>query len=80
VFVGDDQGTGIVNTLLYDMPWAKSHPAFRAIGAAWLVVDMALFVLFISLTITRYILYPPFFLAMLQHETHSLFLGTIPMG
>lgn len=74
------QGTGIVNTLLFDMPWAKAHPTFRAIGAAWLVMDILLFLFFISLTITRYILYPPFFVAMLRHETHSLFLGTIPMG
>lgn len=28
----------------------------------------------------RYSLYPAFFFAMLNNETHSLFLGTIPMG
>ncbi|KAM0791661.1 hypothetical protein ACM66B_006097 [Microbotryomycetes sp. NB124-2] len=73
-------GTGIVNTLLFDLPWQRSHAAFRAIGAGFLVLDMFLFIGFTLITIARYSLYPRIFLVMLQHETHSLFLGTIPMG
>lgn len=41
---------------------------------------MALFLAFTIITIARYVAYPRFFLVMLGHETHSLFLGTIPMG
>ncbi|ORY73240.1 voltage-dependent anion channel-domain-containing protein [Leucosporidium creatinivorum] len=73
-------GTGIVNTLLFDLPWEATHPAFRGIGAAFLVFDMGLFVAFTIISITRYALFPKIFLVMLAHETHSLFLGTIPMG
>lgn len=74
------QGTGIVNTLLFDLPWQASHPAFRAIGSAFLILDIALFLAFSFITILRYALHPAIFLAMLKNETHSLFLGTIPMG
>jgi tellurite resistance protein TehA-like permease len=74
------QGTGIVNTLLFDLPWKATHPTFRAIGAAFLVFDMGLFISFTIISLLRYSLYPAFFLVMLKHETHSLFLGTIPMG
>ncbi|SGY20738.1 BQ5605_C016g08135 [Microbotryum silenes-dioicae] len=73
-------GTGIVNTLLFDLPWDETHAAFRAIGAAFLVLDIILWVVFLVLTVSRYIMYPRFFTAMVTHETHSLFLGTIPMG
>ncbi|GAA5869993.1 hypothetical protein JCM3774_004332 [Rhodotorula dairenensis] len=73
-------GTGIVNTLLFDLPWASAHPTFRAIGCAFLIVDMILFGAFTFLTVLRYYLSPRIFIAMLRHETHSLFLGTIPMG
>lgn len=73
-------GTGIVNTLLFDLPWRSTHAAFRAIGAAFLLFDIALFVAFATITILRYALYPRFFMVMVLDNTHSLFLGTIPMG
>ena len=74
------QGTGIVNILLFGLPWLESHAAFRAIGCAFLVGNMILFGAFTFLTLLRYYLSPRIFIAMLHHETHSLFLGTIPMG
>ncbi|BGP36173.1 Plasma membrane sulfite pump involved in sulfite metabolism [Rhodotorula kratochvilovae] len=73
-------GTGIVNTLLFLLPWKSSHAAFRAIGCAFLILDIVLFAAFTVLTVARYTLYPRIFMAMLRHETHSLFLGCIPMG
>lgn len=73
-------GTGICNTLLFLLPWRSTHPTFRAIGAAFLILDIALFILFSIFTISRYVLYPEIFPAMLNHPVHSLFLGTIPMG
>ncbi|GAA6025962.1 hypothetical protein JCM8202_004286 [Rhodotorula sphaerocarpa] len=73
-------GTGIVNILLFDLPWKATHAAFRGIGCAFLVGDIILFAAFTFLTILRYYLSPRIFMVMLHHETHSLFLGTIPMG
>ncbi|KAL8277179.1 hypothetical protein RQP46_010427 [Phenoliferia psychrophenolica] len=74
------KGTGIVNTLLFSIPFPSVHPAFRAIGAGFLIFDIILFLAFSLISIIRYSLYPAFFFAMLNNETHSLFLGTIPMG
>lgn len=73
-------GTGICNSLLFLLPWESTHPTFRAIGAAFLILDIALFLFFSFLTIARYTMYPAIFPAMLSHPVHSLFLGTIPMG
>ncbi|GAA6008114.1 hypothetical protein JCM10207_007034 [Rhodosporidiobolus poonsookiae] len=73
-------GTGIVNTLLFLIPFSGPHAAFRALGACFLVFDMLLFAAFSLLTLARYWLYPKIFWAMIRHETHSLFLGCIPMG
>jgi len=73
-------GTGICNTLLFLLPWRSTHAAFGAIGAAFLVLDFAIFLFFSMITIFRYTMYPQIFAAMLTHPVHSLFLGTIPMG
>ncbi|GAA5923497.1 uncharacterized protein JCM15063_003665 [Sporobolomyces koalae] len=73
-------GTGIVNSLFFNLPWESSHAVFRKLGAAWLVLAMLLFAVFSFLTIMRYTIYPKIFHVMLRHETHSLFLGCIPMG
>lgn len=73
-------GTGICNILLFLLPWHSTHAAFQAIGAAFLVIDLVLFLSFSMLTILRYTMYPQIFWAMLTHPVHSLFIGTIPMG
>jgi len=73
-------GTGIQNSLLFSLPWKSTHAVFRAIGAGFLIIDITVFIVFSFMTIARYSLYPRIFRAMLSHDTHSLFLGTIPMG
>ncbi|GAA5909046.1 Ssu1p [Sporobolomyces salmoneus] len=73
-------GTGIINSLMYNLPWESSHAVFRGLGAAWLILAMIMFLVFSILTITRYTIYPRIATVMLKHETHSLFLGCIPMG
>ncbi|GAA5961255.1 hypothetical protein JCM3765_002886 [Sporobolomyces pararoseus] len=73
-------GTGIVNSLFFNLPWESSHAVFRALGAAWLVLAMILFSVFSLLTIARYTIYPRIALVMLRHETHALYLGCVSMG
>ena len=73
-------GTGICNTLLFLLPWQSTHTVFRAIGAAFLILDILIFIVFTAMTVARYSLYPEIFMAMLGHPVHSLFLGTLPMG
>jgi len=73
-------GTGMQNTLLFYLPWADTHPTFRLVGAGFLILDICLFICFAVITVVRYTLYPEIFNMVLSHDTHSLFLGTIPMG
>ncbi|GAA5886678.1 hypothetical protein JCM16303_001407 [Sporobolomyces ruberrimus] len=73
-------GTGIVNSLFFNLPWTSSHAVFRALGACFLILSTLMFITFSILTITRYTIYPRIAIVMLKHETHSLFLGCIPMG
>lgn len=73
-------GTGIVNTLLFNVPYPSVHPALRAVGSAFLLFDIVLFLAFSSILVARYSLHPAFIRLTLENESHSLFLGTIPMG
>lgn len=73
-------GTGIVNTLLFNVPYSSVHPALRAIGTAFLIFDILLFLSFSAILLARYSLHPAFIKLTLENESHSLFLGTIPMG
>lgn len=73
-------GTGIVNTLLFNVPYASVHPALRAVGTSFLLFDIILFLAFSAILLARYSLHPAFIRLTLQNESHSLFLGTIPMG
>ena len=71
-------GTGIVSILLFNLP-------YNAKWIYWLsvivfVLNIFLFILFLSITILRYILWPEIWTAMISHPTQSLFLGTFPMG
>ena len=73
-----NMGTGIVSILLFEMP-------YNARWLYWLSVvvfalNVFLFVIFLILSLLRYILYPRLWRAMLRHPTQSLFLGTFPMG
>ncbi|KEI37788.1 uncharacterized protein L969DRAFT_89761 [Mixia osmundae IAM 14324] len=73
-------GTGIVHTLLFLLPWPSTHAVFRDIGLVFLVATMLLFICFSIAHVSRYIIFRGIFGVMIRHESHSLFLGTIPMG
>ena len=73
-----NMGTGIISILLHTTP--HSFPGLDYIAIVFYLLNITLFVLFISLTIARYVLYPWVFMRMLQHSTQSLFIGTLPMG
>lgn len=68
-------GTGICNTLLFNLPWESTHARFRDIGAAFLALDILICILFSAITVLRYALWPEIARVMLSNETHSLFLG-----
>ncbi|CAE6448168.1 unnamed protein product [Rhizoctonia solani] len=73
-------GTGVNVILLLTLPWPSILQFVRPIAAFFLILDIVLFALFSGTIITRYTLHPEIVGLTLGHATHSLFLGTIPMG
>lgn len=71
-------GTGIVSTLLYGLPY--SFRGLKVIADIIFGLNAFLFVLFLSLTVARYAIWPRMLPVMLYHPGQSLFLGTLPMA
>lgn len=57
------------------MPWRSTHPAFRGIGAGFLLLAIIEFIFFAVLSTIRYVLFPEIIAVLVAHEVHSLFLG-----
>ncbi|CUA76661.1 Sulfite efflux pump SSU1 [Trichophyton rubrum] [Rhizoctonia solani] len=73
-------GTGVNAILLLTLPWSSILQVVRPIATFFLILDIILFALFSGTIITRYTMHPEIIGLTLSHATHSLFLGTIPMG
>ncbi|KAI5452792.1 Plasma membrane sulfite pump involved in sulfite metabolism [Naganishia albida] len=73
-----NMGTGITSILLYTLPY--QFRGLKTIGIIIFFLNLALFMLFLLMSILRYIIWPNVFRKMLLHPQQSLFLGTFPMG
>jgi tellurite resistance protein TehA-like permease len=73
-----NMGTGIVSILLHNLPY--NGPWLQYISYIFFALNVALFVLFLLLSLLRYTLYPRIWKAMIRHPAQSLFLGCFPMG
>lgn len=71
-------GTGIVSILLNTLPYNGNWLYW--ISVVVFAFNVLLFMVFLLVSILRYILYPEIFPVMVTHPTQSLFLGTFPMG
>ena len=71
-------GTGIVSVLLHNLPYNGAWLYYLSIVV--FVLNVVLYILFLAITILRYILWPQLFGLMIRHHHQSLFLGTIPVG
>jgi len=71
-------GTGIVSILLYNLPYNASW--IRYISYGFFLLNLALFSIFLAITLLRYILYPEIWTVVIRHPTMSHFLGCIPMA
>lgn len=73
-----NMGTGIVSILLHQLPYQ-----FRGLGIIANIIfglNVVLFLLFLLISIARYVIWPRMWPTMLFHPTQSLFLGTFSMG
>ncbi|TVY42240.1 Sulfite efflux pump [Lachnellula occidentalis] len=73
-----NMGTGIVSILLHNLPY--NGPWLYWISVVIFCLNVALFIIFLSISILRYTLYPATWKAMIRHPAQSQFLGTFPMG
>lgn len=71
-------GTGIVALIIAESPLASE--LFWQMGAGLWLLNIILFVAFLSLYALRWIYYPVEAKQIFQHPNMSLFLGAIPMG
>ncbi|OGM47880.1 sulfite efflux pump SSU1 [Aspergillus bombycis] len=73
-----NMGTGIVSILLNTLPYNGQWLYY--ISIIIFILNVACFMVFLIITLLRYILYPDIFEVMVTHPVQSLFLGTFPMG
>ena len=73
-----NMGTGIVSILLNRLPYNATWLYY--ISVAVFVLNIALFLLFLGITVLRYAMFRGLWSVMIQHPVQSLFLGTFPMG
>ncbi|KAF7189677.1 Sulfite efflux pump SSU1 [Pseudocercospora fuligena] len=73
-----NMGTGITSILLHNLPYNVEW--LQYISYIIFALNVLLFVIFLSTSILRYVLYPKIWSAMIRHPAQSLFLGTLPMG
>ncbi|KAB8259911.1 malate permease [Aspergillus pseudonomiae] len=73
-----NMGTGIVSILLNTLPYNGQWLYYISIIV--FILNVAYFIVFLAITLLRYILYPEIFEVMVTHPVQSLFLGTFPMG
>ena len=71
-------GTGIVSILLHNLPYNATWLYW--ISVIFFALNVFLFIVFLIISIARYVLYPEIWSVMVRHPTQSLFLGTFPMG
>ncbi|KAG9940729.1 putative C4-dicarboxylate transporter/malic acid transport protein, partial [Aureobasidium melanogenum] len=73
-----NMGTGIVSTLLHNLPYNGRWLYW--ISVVIFCLNILLFIIFMTISVIRYIYFNGLLKAMLQHPVQSLFLGTVPMG
>ncbi|KAI6781309.1 uncharacterized protein J7T54_004082 [Emericellopsis cladophorae] len=73
-----NMGTGITSILLHNLPYNARPVQYVSYGIFGL--NVVLFLTFLGISLTRYIVYPKIWTAMIKHPAQSLFLGTFPMG
>lgn len=71
-------GTGMVSILLHQLPYTT--PWLSIISITIFCLNTMIFVLFLAVSVARYVLYPEIWSVMVRHLTQSLFLGTVPMA
>lgn len=70
--------TGVISIMLHQLPYNGS--GLQVISTICFVFNLTIFLLFTTISVLRYTLYPHIFPAVLRHPHQSLFLATFPVG
>lgn len=73
-------GTGVVSIIFHSYPYGTPSNAMNILSLIFFFLDLILFVLFLSMSVARYALFPGSWRDMLRHPVQSLYLGCFPMG
>ena len=73
-----NMGTGIASILLHNLPYNGDWLYW--ISVAIFCLNILLFLLFLAISVLRYLMYRGFFVFMIRHPVQSLFVGTFPMA
>ncbi|KAF4964890.1 hypothetical protein FSARC_7235 [Fusarium sarcochroum] len=73
-----NMGTGITSILLFTLPYNDLWLSYISLGIFGL--NVVYFLIFVVITLLRFILYPETFPVMITHPAQSMFLGGFPMG
>ena len=71
-------GTGITSILIHNLPYNGRWLYWISVGI--FALNTLLFVVFLGISVLRYIMYRGLFMYMIRHPVQSLFIGTFPMG
>lgn len=73
-------GTGAVSILWHNYPYANDSRTFSVFTYIFFFLNLTLFVVFNTLSLARYVLFPETWSIMIRHPVQSLYLGCYPMG
>ena len=73
-------GTGAISILLHNYPYASTSTTLKIFTYIIFFMNLALFLIFNALTLSRYTLFPDIWGIMLRHPVQSLYVGCYPMG
>lgn len=71
-------GTGIVAILLHNLPY--QFLGLHYIAIAIFILNIALFAMFVVISVLRYVLWPGKFSQLVNHPVKSMSIGALPMG
>ncbi|KIY64070.1 hypothetical protein CYLTODRAFT_457565 [Cylindrobasidium torrendii FP15055 ss-10] len=75
-----NMGIGAMSTLFHAYPYGSNLLGMKFTSLGFLLFNITSLLVFLSLTIARYTLWPDIWHLMLRHPAKSMFTGTFPMG
>ncbi|KIM30664.1 hypothetical protein M408DRAFT_328198 [Serendipita vermifera MAFF 305830] len=72
-------GTGVIGILVNNLPYGDPEARY-IVSLGFLLLNTLLFIFFIGVSISRYIMFPKIWYMMLMHPVQSLFLSAFPMA